>query len=157
MAWRQSRGLSQAQLAEKSGVTRAYLSRLESGQADPSLSTLRRLAAALGISVGPLLDEAPPRRELGREELDQLARAVYHPGAKSNRSLPHLRVLAQAFRERRAALGLYRPRKSKSSRPKPSGSRGGFALRRVRAVLGEKTWHALLQRIDKHAAFQVKR
>ena len=40
-------GLTQTALAKRSGMNRAYLSRLESGRRNPTLATLERLAKAL--------------------------------------------------------------------------------------------------------------
>ena len=56
-ALRRARGLTQAVLAAKVGVTRAYLARLEMGRHDPPLSRLRLLARALRVTVGDLLGE----------------------------------------------------------------------------------------------------
>jgi len=55
-ALRERRGLTQEQLSEKSGVSRTYLARLETGRQDPTLSTLEKLAKALGVKVGRLLE-----------------------------------------------------------------------------------------------------
>ena len=55
---RTSRGLTQEQLAVTAGLSRTFLTRLELGQHDPSLSTLVRLAKALRISVTELLGES---------------------------------------------------------------------------------------------------
>jgi transcriptional regulator with XRE-family HTH domain len=55
---RSERALTQEQLAVKAGLARIYLTKLESGQHDPSLSTLVRLAKALRVSVTELLGEA---------------------------------------------------------------------------------------------------
>jgi transcriptional regulator with XRE-family HTH domain len=52
---REQKGLTQEALAEKIGVSRGYLSRLEMGRHDPSLSLLRRLARALMVDVAKLL------------------------------------------------------------------------------------------------------
>ena len=52
---RERKGMTQAALANEAGVSRAYLSRLEMGRHDPPLSTLRRLAKALGVSVASLV------------------------------------------------------------------------------------------------------
>ena len=41
------RGLSQKELAERMNTTQSVISRLESGSGNPSLATLKRLAAAL--------------------------------------------------------------------------------------------------------------
>lgn len=43
--------LTQKQLAELTGITQADISRLENGTANPSIRTLQRLAAALGMMV----------------------------------------------------------------------------------------------------------
>ena len=48
---RKERGLTQKQLAEKTGITQADISRLERGSANPSLRTLQRLATGLGMRV----------------------------------------------------------------------------------------------------------
>ncbi len=53
---RQSRGLTQGQLAEKAGFSRAYIARLEIGRHDPTLSTLEKLAKALKVKAGKLLE-----------------------------------------------------------------------------------------------------
>ena len=62
-ALRLQRGLSQAQLAELSGLPQPHLSRLEGGaQADVMLSTLRTLAQALEVP----LEEVASAIEAGR-------------------------------------------------------------------------------------------
>ena len=48
-AWRLSRGRSIESLAEAAGLPLSSLEAIESGEADPSASTLERLAGALGI------------------------------------------------------------------------------------------------------------
>jgi transcriptional regulator with XRE-family HTH domain len=55
---RTSRGLTQEQLAVTAGLSRTFLTRLELGQHDPSLSTLVRVAKALKVSVTELLGES---------------------------------------------------------------------------------------------------
>lgn len=45
---RRSAGLKQEQLAYRAGTTQTYVSRVERGLANPSLSTLERLFAAMG-------------------------------------------------------------------------------------------------------------
>lgn len=54
-------GLSLGSLAEKVGVSRSLISQIERGVASPSLTTLRRVAGALGVPVAALFlgpDEA---------------------------------------------------------------------------------------------------
>ena len=55
-ALRERRGLTQEQLAEKAGVGRSHLARLETGKQDPTLSTLEKIASALKVKVGRLLE-----------------------------------------------------------------------------------------------------
>ena len=54
---RRERRMTQEELAKKARVTRDYISQLETGLRDnPSLPVLRRLAKALGVSAGELLE-----------------------------------------------------------------------------------------------------
>ena len=48
---RKSAGFTQKQLSEKTGITQADISKLESGNANPSLRTLQRLASGMGMKV----------------------------------------------------------------------------------------------------------
>lgn len=50
-ALRTRAGVTQAELAERSGVTQALVSQLEAGDHGPSWSTVQALAAALGVGV----------------------------------------------------------------------------------------------------------
>jgi transcriptional regulator with XRE-family HTH domain len=52
---RKARKMSQSDLAAKANLTRVYVTRLEAGQQDPSLSTINALAKALGVPVTELL------------------------------------------------------------------------------------------------------
>ena len=48
---RKETGLTQKQLAEKSGISQGDNSKLENGNANPSLRTLQRLAAGMGKTL----------------------------------------------------------------------------------------------------------
>jgi transcriptional regulator with XRE-family HTH domain len=48
--------MSQADLAEKAGLSREYIARLETGHHDPSLSVLVKLAKALKVKLAELLE-----------------------------------------------------------------------------------------------------
>jgi transcriptional regulator with XRE-family HTH domain len=50
-------GLSQAELATRMGVDRAYVSGLELGQRNPTIVTLWHLAQALGVKLKPFFEE----------------------------------------------------------------------------------------------------
>lgn len=53
---RETKGMSQVNLAEKARVSQAYIAMLESGEKrNPSLVILRRLANALGVPVIEIL------------------------------------------------------------------------------------------------------
>ncbi len=56
-AIRKRKGYSQRALADKAKMSYTFLCNVENGKADPSLSTLRRLAKALKVKVVDLLDE----------------------------------------------------------------------------------------------------
>jgi transcriptional regulator with XRE-family HTH domain len=55
---RTNRGLTQEQLAVKAGLVRVYVTKLEQGEHDPTLTMLVRLAKALRVSVTELLGES---------------------------------------------------------------------------------------------------
>ncbi len=46
---RRERGLTQQELGRKSGLSRSFLSQVENGNRVPSLSSLTRISAALGV------------------------------------------------------------------------------------------------------------
>lgn len=52
---REQLGLTQEQVAERSGVHATEVSRIEGGKRDPRVSTVERLAKAVDISPGDLL------------------------------------------------------------------------------------------------------
>jgi DNA-binding XRE family transcriptional regulator len=54
--YRAKRGLSRREPADLSGVSREYIARIELGQHDPTLSTLEKIANALGVKVSKLID-----------------------------------------------------------------------------------------------------
>lgn len=63
---RKQRQLSQLELARLSGVHNVNLSRYERGLAEPSGESIRRLAEALGVTVGHLIDGDTDERGSGR-------------------------------------------------------------------------------------------
>ena len=48
---RRLKGWTQAQLAEAAGVTRVTIQKLESGVREPRVSTMARIAEALGVPI----------------------------------------------------------------------------------------------------------
>lgn len=51
---REERGYTLKQTAEISGLSIGFISQVERGQTDPSLSSLKKLAGALGVKLGDL-------------------------------------------------------------------------------------------------------
>ena len=57
---RAQRGMTRNALAADSGVSLRFLAQLESGQGNPSILVLRRVAAAVGFPLDDLLSDDPP-------------------------------------------------------------------------------------------------
>ena len=55
---RKAQGLSQAQLAEISGVHRVTIARIETWEISPNIRTLEKLADALRVTVTELIEKA---------------------------------------------------------------------------------------------------
>jgi transcriptional regulator with XRE-family HTH domain len=53
---REQRGMTQEALAAKAGISRAYLARIETARHEPTLTVLEKLAKALRVKVGRLLE-----------------------------------------------------------------------------------------------------
>ncbi len=66
---RRARHLSQRQVAARMEVPRTYISKIENGKAIPTLGSLERLAAALGVDVCQLVTNARSRRD---EEVESI-------------------------------------------------------------------------------------
>jgi transcriptional regulator with XRE-family HTH domain len=75
---RVSRGMTQAELAEKAEVTTTYISRLEGAGAAPGIDLVARLAAALGttttelLPVSEVLDPLPVLKDQAQKLLNSL-------------------------------------------------------------------------------------
>jgi transcriptional regulator with XRE-family HTH domain len=52
---RLDRGWTQEELAHRTGLNRSYMSEVERGKSDVSLSTMQKIAKTLGISLAELL------------------------------------------------------------------------------------------------------
>ena len=52
---RTSKNITQTEFAEKLGVDKSFVSNIENGKTNPTLSTLTNLAQALGVSTNELL------------------------------------------------------------------------------------------------------
>ncbi|MHB8949610.1 MAG: helix-turn-helix domain-containing protein [Rhodoferax sp.] len=55
-ALRQARGLTQVIFSERCGFYQTYLSRIENGQANPTLNAMEVIATGLGLTIFQLFD-----------------------------------------------------------------------------------------------------
>jgi DNA-binding XRE family transcriptional regulator len=53
--WREHRGLSASSLAEKAGIAQAFLSQIETGKRDGTVTTLKKIADALAVKIDDLI------------------------------------------------------------------------------------------------------
>lgn len=72
---RLSAGLSQAELAERSGTSQATLSSYERGQKAPSAATLERILAATGMRLS-VVPTSRPVRSPGAAALERAGRTL---------------------------------------------------------------------------------
>lgn len=63
---RQEKSISQAQLAKLIGVGQSFISKLENNRSSVSIETLEKIANALGVSPGRLIDNNDPPAASGR-------------------------------------------------------------------------------------------
>ena len=55
---REAKGWSQEDYADRAGIHRTYVSEIERGKRNPTISVVARLAAPLDVAAGKLLDDA---------------------------------------------------------------------------------------------------
>lgn len=67
--YRQELGLTQKELAEKTGISGVYLSQIERGLYQPSISMIEKITAGLNISEGQLRPKLSMMREKGMREV----------------------------------------------------------------------------------------
>jgi len=101
---RAMRGQTLEQLAERSGVSRAMISRIERAESSPTAALLGRLCAGLDITISSLFVdlEAPPSPLIRRAdqpvwrdpETGYVRRNVAPPGAGSMQEIVHVRLPA---------------------------------------------------------------
>ncbi|MFD4638317.1 helix-turn-helix domain-containing protein [Lentzea sp. NPDC058436] len=77
---RQERGWSLDTLAERSGASKSYLSKVERGQSTPSIAVAISLATALGVDVAEIFGEAASTAHIELTRRDDYSRASATPG-----------------------------------------------------------------------------
>ena len=100
---REGKGLTLGDLERSSGVSKGYLSQLEGGKAsNPSLDSLRKIAAALGVQISDLLGEE--REDVASDHLPRGLREFLAQAADSGQRLTAQDVkalLAMQYRGKR--------------------------------------------------------
>lgn len=149
--WRIEKGLTQEDLARDSGISRPNLSAIEQGSRDLTVRTLRRIAGALGINPGALVDGIGPKPQfaplnMNRHSIDRVAR------------LASGQALRATKRERKVAFALasimkskIRPQGIKQRRIRTARSENE-TTKRLKAELGPKTLNHLIRRVGKNLA-----
>ena len=70
-AIRLSQGVSLRKLGEQAGVSYVTIARIEAGIYDPRLSTLRKVASALKVTVAQVIGDQPFNQKGGSHGTDQ--------------------------------------------------------------------------------------
>jgi transcriptional regulator with XRE-family HTH domain len=52
---RTQKGISQGAIARTLGIDRSFITNIEGGKTNPTLSTIAKIAKAIGVSVGELM------------------------------------------------------------------------------------------------------
>lgn len=113
-AMRVKRGLTQSQLAKLAGITQAYIAKIEAGSADPRVSTLEKILAALERVTPPrptTADVIMTSPVLSVSPTDKIEKAVRLMESKGISQLPVLDdqvqvgSISEAILMRRIAAG----------------------------------------------------
>jgi len=82
---RQQNGLSLRELARRAQVSPSFISQIENGKSQPSVSSLYTLARLLGISIDQLFDEQEPAPGAPPETQSVSPVSAWHPSEYANR------------------------------------------------------------------------
>ena len=98
---REARGLSQLDLAKKTGLQPAAISHFETGQRSPSFENLRKLADALSLSVDYLLGRIDEEQHGQGLAASPRAQQLFRNAEKlSEEGFSQLELMAQMLKER---------------------------------------------------------
>lgn len=85
---RETRGLSLRAVAERSGFSASFLSQVENDQASPSIASMERIAAALGVTMAEFFDS------LGTRKPSASVAPAAHVSMRSKWSKAHITYLS---------------------------------------------------------------
>jgi XRE family transcriptional regulator, regulator of sulfur utilization len=86
---REERGLSLRAVAERSGFSASFLSQVENDQASPSIASMERIAAALGVTMAEFFQTLDTARPTPGSEVDG------YPSLRSNWSKARITYLSR--------------------------------------------------------------
>lgn len=129
-AHRQSRGLSVKALADAADISKTILGKIESGLGNPSLETLWRIASALDVPLGALIDtEDPPQTRVVRA--DEGSEVLSESGVRSRL------ILAEGRNHRTEVFQMELPADADyRSEPHPPGTEELVVCEQGRALVG---------------------
>lgn len=97
--FRKSLGLSQEELAERTGISVTHMSHIETGNTKLSLAVLVHMADALGVSTDELLFDTPQnQRQIGEERIRAVLESCTPREAK---------IIAEIVESAKAAMDKY--------------------------------------------------
>ena len=99
---RAERGWSLQQLANRAGLSPAAIHKIEKSGMTPTITSLMKVASALGRSVGYFIEEADPLRPVTVVRRDE--RAQLYTSKQGPRAAERLRALRPVLRRRRRGL-----------------------------------------------------
>lgn len=149
--WRLHRRATQARVAEDAGISRPNLSAIEQGARDLTVQTLRRIAAALGVSPGTLVDGLGPAADAGalsadRHAVDRIARLA--AGERVRASISERKIayaLASILKSKTGWKGVKRLGRRTAREENET-------VARLKAELGPEVFRHLLSRVEKSLA-----
>src|SRR5687768_16010833 len=103
-AMRRQREMSQAQLAERLGISGSYLNLIEANKRPLPATLLLRVASELGVDLGAFSSDVDTRAEQALREV--FGDPLFEPNALTNADVREL--VAAAPNAARAVLSLYR-------------------------------------------------
>jgi len=89
---RRERGMTQGEVGRKAGLANSYISRIENGHVQPTMGTLARLAAALGVPASSIFRMSERGAELLRHRCpvsaagDCIGEQIRNAGGRKPRS-----------------------------------------------------------------------
>jgi len=112
---RESRGLSMRKLAEKSGISQSFISKIEAGEKQPTIDSLLKISTGLGISLIELLGGNRIAESLPPDLQDLLTSARNLTPVQ----LKSLNLFIKSMTEQSAIKDVYHPLRVEEPEPEP--------------------------------------